>query len=59
MRRPPRWLFLFIPGWLAGFLIIGLVAMYFAFRAPAVTAMVTCWILLGGGIWAVSNGTPR
>jgi hypothetical protein len=54
MRRS-RWWSLFLPGWLFGLILIAALGFYFAFRAPAVVAMVTFWTVLGGGIWAASS----
>jgi hypothetical protein len=53
MRPLPRWLFM-VPLWLIGCVLIVAVAFYFAFHAPAITAMVLVWLLLGGGIWAMT-----
>jgi hypothetical protein len=51
-------MFLFLPVWLFLLLAIGGVGFYFAYRAPAITAMVVCWALVGGGIWASLKRTP-
>ncbi len=53
-----RWMFLFLPVWLFLLLAIGGAGFYFAYRAPAITAMVVCWALVGGGIWASLKRTP-
>jgi hypothetical protein len=53
MRPLPRWLFI-LPIWVIGVVLIVALAFYFAFHAPAITAMVLVWSLLGGGIWAIS-----
>jgi hypothetical protein len=39
--------------------LIAFAAFYFAFHAPAITAMVIVWVLLGGGIWSLSRDRPR
>lgn len=58
MRVSRRWFVLFLPLWLVLAIVIAAVGFYFAFRTPAITAMVVCWILIGGGIWGIAAGKP-
>jgi hypothetical protein len=51
-------MYLFLPAWLFLLLVIGAVGFYFAIRTPAITAMVVCWVVLGGGVWASLARTP-
>ena len=53
MRRR-RWFFLFVPLWLVLLIAFTVAGFYFAFHAPAIAAMVLCWVLIGGGVWAIA-----
>jgi hypothetical protein len=46
---------LFLPVWLFVVLAVGVMGVYFSYRAPAIVAVVIIWTMIVGGTWAYIN----